>query len=100
MHSPVPLVLLLPQKFREDVVERATRAGLALAVARSVALGKVECADEGVVDDGLEDDGHEAGLAHVVEATEACDGARGGGGVGGEEAFSVFVRFGVGGVES
>ena len=91
VHGTVAFVLFLPEEVGEDVVEGAGGAGFALAVFFAVAFGEVEGADDWVVDQGLEDHGHEAGLAHVVEASQTCGGAWCGGGVVGYESFGIAV---------
>ena len=75
VYGAVAFMLLLPVELGEDVVERARGAGFALALGAAVAFAEVVGADEGVVDQGLQDDRHEAGLAHVVEAAQAGGGA-------------------------
>lgn len=46
-----------------------------------MAVREVVVADERIVDQGLEDDGHEAGTPHVEKAAKAGGAAGGGGGV-------------------
>ena len=70
MHGSISLMLLLPKKVRENVVQSAGSASFPIAVNRPVAFGEVVGADERVVDEGLEDDGHEACLSHVVQASK------------------------------
>jgi hypothetical protein len=60
----------------EHLIQRTAYARLFLALRRLVTFGEVEVSDEGVVHKGLQDNGHEACLAHVVQAAEA-DGAAG-----------------------
>lgn len=57
------------EELGEDFVHGAGHAVCCCAFFRFVSVGEVEVAYEGVVDEGLEDDGHEAGGPHVEEAT-------------------------------
>lgn len=68
-------------KLDKHFVEGAAHTRLLLAVCLLVSLGQVEVAYEGVVDEGLENNAHEARLAHVVETAQAYGAAGEKGGV-------------------
>lgn len=84
-------MLLLAKEVSEDVVQSTRSARLPLAVFLSVAFGEVEGSNDGVVDERLEDDGHEARLAHVIESSQSCSSTRSCGGVVRDQPFGVAV---------
>lgn len=80
------------EKLGEDFVHGAGHAVCLGAFLGLVSVGEVEIAHERVVDEGLQDDRHEAGAAHVKKAAKAGGATRRGGRVG----FYVFEVFGGG----
>lgn len=80
------------EELGEDFVHGARHAVRLRAFLGPVSVGEVEVAHERVVDEGLENDRHEAGAAHVEEAPKASGAA----GRSGRVGFDVFEVFGGG----
>lgn len=84
--------LVSREEFGEDFVHGARHAVRLRAFFGLVPVREVEVAHKRVVDERLEDNGHEAGATHVEEAAEAGGTTRRSGRVG----FDIFEVFGGG----